>query len=164
MRIERQLRMLQLYTAALTILLLVMLVSAFQKPRPKFEEIDVERINIVEADGKLRMTISNQERVPDPVINGNTYAGARRGSRARGSSSSTTKAMSAADWRTRDGAAIRKRRPAAPCCSPDACSTRPSERPVPLGAPHSREHSPMTRSNRFKPKHSKLLTFRSPLK
>ena len=36
----------------------------------KFEEIDVERINIVDPDGTLRLTISNKERQPDAVMDG----------------------------------------------------------------------------------------------
>jgi hypothetical protein len=36
----------------------------------KFEEIDVERINIVEKDGTLKMVISNQERQPEAITNG----------------------------------------------------------------------------------------------
>jgi hypothetical protein len=34
-----------------------------QTQKQKFAEIDVERINIVEKDGKLRMVISNQDRL-----------------------------------------------------------------------------------------------------
>jgi hypothetical protein len=36
----------------------------------KFSEIDVERINVIEGDGKLRLTISNNDRSPGPVIGG----------------------------------------------------------------------------------------------
>lgn len=84
MKIEKQLRLLQLYTGALTIGLILLLLTGFQNRRQKFEEIDVERINIVEANGKLRMTISNKDRVPEPIINGKTFAGARKGSKSAG--------------------------------------------------------------------------------
>jgi hypothetical protein len=40
--------------------------------KTKFEEIDVERINIVEKDGKLRMVISNAARQHPGVIDGRT--------------------------------------------------------------------------------------------
>ena len=40
--------------------------------RPHFEEIDVERINIVEADGQLRMVISNRERQHPGEVDGRT--------------------------------------------------------------------------------------------
>jgi hypothetical protein len=36
----------------------------------RFEQISVERINIVEADGTLRLVISNKQRFPDAVVNG----------------------------------------------------------------------------------------------
>jgi hypothetical protein len=45
--------------------------QASQKNR--FEEIDVERINIVEKDGKIKLVISNKERFPDPFIDGKSY-------------------------------------------------------------------------------------------
>lgn len=35
-------------------------------------QLDVERINIVDADGKVRLVIANQERFPDPVVRGKT--------------------------------------------------------------------------------------------
>src|SRR5260370_15688703 len=83
-KLERQVRILQIYTGVLTIALVVLLVSGFQTRRQKFQELDVERLNIVEADGKLRMTISNKERVPDPIVNGRTFVGARKGSKSAG--------------------------------------------------------------------------------
>ncbi len=42
--------------------------------KKRFKEIDVERINIVEEDGTLRMTISNRESAPDWDIDGEVYA------------------------------------------------------------------------------------------
>ena len=84
MTIEKQLRILQVYTSVLTIGFLALVSTAFQSKRQKIEELDVERLNIVEPDGKLRMAITNKERVPDPVINGKTYAGARNGSKSAG--------------------------------------------------------------------------------
>ncbi len=38
-----------------------------------FEEIDVERINIVEKDGSTRMVISNKERSPGPIHRGQPF-------------------------------------------------------------------------------------------
>ena len=38
--------------------------------RTQFTEIDVERINVVESDGKLRMVISNQARQHPGIVNG----------------------------------------------------------------------------------------------
>ena len=44
---------------------------AVQKPR--FDEIDVERINVIAPNGTPRLVISNAERAPDVIINGKTY-------------------------------------------------------------------------------------------
>jgi hypothetical protein len=48
----------------------------------RFEEIDVERINIVESDGTLRLTISSNGRSPDPVLAGTPDS--REGQRGAG--------------------------------------------------------------------------------
>lgn len=41
--------------------------------RTRFGAIDVERINVVEPDGTLRLTISNKMRAPDPVVGGKPF-------------------------------------------------------------------------------------------
>ena len=64
----------RLYVAASTLFGLLGLVAftrAAQKPR--FDEIDVERINIIAPNGTPRLVISNAERAPDVIINGKTY-------------------------------------------------------------------------------------------
>ncbi|HKT81260.1 MAG TPA: hypothetical protein VJP86_13630 [Vicinamibacterales bacterium] len=43
---------------------------AAQSGRQRFSEIDVERINIVEADGTVKLVIANRERAPDQVTDG----------------------------------------------------------------------------------------------
>ena len=50
-------------------------IAAFTRSvqKPRFDEIDVERINVIAPDGKPRLVISNAERAPDIVINGKTY-------------------------------------------------------------------------------------------
>jgi hypothetical protein len=60
------------YAVVATLFSIVFIASAFtlQSRKQKFEEIDVERINIVEKDGKLRMVISNQERQHPGIVNG----------------------------------------------------------------------------------------------
>ncbi len=85
MKLERQVRLLQIYTGVLTLVLIVVLVSGFQTTtKQKIQELDVERINVVEPDGKLRMTISDKERFPDPIIGGKTLTGARHGEKSAG--------------------------------------------------------------------------------
>jgi len=52
----------------------ILALGAFQQSqKTRFAEIDVERINVVEPDGKLRLTISNSARLPDPIIGGRSY-------------------------------------------------------------------------------------------
>src|SRR5439155_27382618 len=63
-KLEKEVRFLKIYAVIATLACAVFFFTAFaiQSKKQKFEEIDVERINIVEKDGKLRMVISNQER------------------------------------------------------------------------------------------------------
>src|ERR1035437_7157907 len=53
----------------------VFIICAFtvQNRKQKFEEIDVERINIVEKDGAVRLVISNKERSPGPIQRGKPF-------------------------------------------------------------------------------------------
>ena len=81
-RIRRELRVLKLYALIVTILLGTLSIAAFKQSaqRTKFTEIDVERINVVEPDGKLRMVISNKPRSIGPIYKGQPfgYAGGTR--------------------------------------------------------------------------------------
>jgi hypothetical protein len=71
-KLEKEVRLLKIYATVATIFCAVFLLSAFsmQSKKQKFEEIDVERINIVEKNGKLDMVISNQERQHPGIVNG----------------------------------------------------------------------------------------------
>jgi hypothetical protein len=82
-QIKRELRILKAYAAISSILLAVLIFSAAKTSRRvKFDEIDVERINIVE-NGKLRLTISNNERSPGNIMRGK-YMKSREGKRGAG--------------------------------------------------------------------------------
>lgn len=71
-RLEKEVRFLKIYAAVMTLCCAVFLLTAFdaRTGRQKFEEIDVERINVVEKDGKLRMVISNGARQHPGIVNG----------------------------------------------------------------------------------------------
>lgn len=70
-RLEKEVRFLKIYAAVATLLCGVFLLTAFaSQKRQKFEEIDVERINVVEKDGKLRMVIANHARQHPGIVNG----------------------------------------------------------------------------------------------
>src|SRR6476646_3001470 len=73
---ERDIRFLKRYAYGSTTLIVLMAASAFvrQPQKQKFGEIDVERINIVEPDGKLRMVISNRPRSIGPIYQGKPFA------------------------------------------------------------------------------------------
>ena len=83
-KIERDLRILKVYALAMTLLCAILFGSIFKMiQRNKFEQIDVERINIVEKDGSLRMVLANKLRQHQGVVDGVTYE-ERRGKRPPG--------------------------------------------------------------------------------
>jgi hypothetical protein len=84
-KLEREIRNLKIYSAALTICFLItlgfVLYGNYIK-NPKFQEINVERINIIEKNGDLKMVISNQERQHPGILNGKVIP--RKGPRGAG--------------------------------------------------------------------------------
>ncbi|MBW8839009.1 MAG: hypothetical protein JF602_04000 [Gemmatimonadetes bacterium] len=73
--IRRELRLLKVYAMVITALLGTVSIAAFRQASQKqrFTEIDVERINIVEPDGKPRMVISNRPRSIGPIYKGKPF-------------------------------------------------------------------------------------------
>ena len=65
------------YVVASTTIIGALALAAFTRAsqKPHFQEIDLERINVVEPDGKLRLTISDAARSPGWVFHGKTYPG-----------------------------------------------------------------------------------------
>jgi hypothetical protein len=72
-QIRRELRLLKGYALATTAILVVLSLAAFRQQKTRFTEIDVERINIVEPDGKLRMVISNRPKSIGPIYKGEPF-------------------------------------------------------------------------------------------
>jgi hypothetical protein len=69
--IRRQLRLLQISTAVTLFVLAAVATAAFrQSAASNLGEITVERINVVDADGTLRLVISNKDRMHPGVIGG----------------------------------------------------------------------------------------------
>jgi hypothetical protein len=70
--LSRDVRFLRRYAVVATTIALLATLTAFYRPqqRAHFTEIDVERINVVESDGALRMVISNQARQHPGIVNG----------------------------------------------------------------------------------------------
>ena len=83
-KLAKEVRFLRVYASILTLVCGMTMLSAFvgQNRKQKFEEIDVERINIVEKDGKLRMVISNEARQHPGINNGKVIP--RKGPRPPG--------------------------------------------------------------------------------
>jgi len=71
--INRRLRYLEIYAVVSLVIFGVFAFSAFTRPKEKFTEIDVERLNVREKNGQLVMVVANSARMPDPVINGKTF-------------------------------------------------------------------------------------------
>jgi hypothetical protein len=72
--LERDVRFLKRYAVVSTLLFTAAVLSAFQQSqKTKFDEIDVERINVVEPDGKLRLVISNRKRSIGPIYKGEPF-------------------------------------------------------------------------------------------
>ena len=71
-KLEKEVRYLKIYAVVATLFCAVFLLSGFvwQSKKQKFEEIDVERINVVENDGKLKMVISNAKRQHPGIVDG----------------------------------------------------------------------------------------------
>ncbi|RAJ76578.1 hypothetical protein CLV59_10897 [Chitinophaga dinghuensis] len=71
-KIMREFRFLKMYALLLTALLTGFLFMAFRTDfgNQRFTEIDVERINIIEKDGTLKMVISNGERQHPGLVEG----------------------------------------------------------------------------------------------
>jgi hypothetical protein len=80
--LHRELRLLRAHALISTPLLIILSLAAFLQgnQRTRFTEIDVERINVVEPDGKLRMVIANRPRSIGPIYKGMPfgYAGGTR--------------------------------------------------------------------------------------
>jgi hypothetical protein len=71
---DNSLRFLKAYAfVATTAILILTIVAYLQMKRTHFTEIDVQRINVREPNGTLRLAITNHARMPDPVIEGKSY-------------------------------------------------------------------------------------------
>lgn len=67
-------RFLAIYSGVLTLAFgAIVLTGWSSRPNAKFEEVDVQRINVREADGTLRMVISNKQKFPGAIFKGKEY-------------------------------------------------------------------------------------------
>jgi hypothetical protein len=70
--IRLQLRFLRVYAVVNSLVLVVLATGAFRLAAQKFDEITVQRLNVADADGTLRMVISNKDRMHPGVLDGKT--------------------------------------------------------------------------------------------
>lgn len=72
-RLAREVRLMRYYAAAMTIAFAAVLLTGAKSPPRHFEQLTVERLDIVDADGKTRVVLANQQRFPPPMLNGETF-------------------------------------------------------------------------------------------
>src|ERR1700674_3361440 len=70
---QKRMRLLEAYAVLSLLVLGVLAFSAFAQTRQKFDEITVERLNVVEKNGQLRAVIANSDRMPDPIVGGKAF-------------------------------------------------------------------------------------------
>lgn len=80
--LERRVRYPWLNAVCANLAVLVLLVSAFQgrqQGRARFTELDVERLNVIGADGKYAVVIASPARMPGNIMGGREYPRTGRG-------------------------------------------------------------------------------------
>ena len=70
---QKRMRFLEAYAVLSLLVLGVLAFTAFAQTRHKFDEITVERLNVVEKNGQLVAVIANTDRMPDPIVGGKTF-------------------------------------------------------------------------------------------
>jgi hypothetical protein len=73
--LRRQIRLLQIYTGVTTLVLVLIVAAAFAQATgqpQKFDELTVQRLNVVDADGTLRFVLANKDRMHPGVMDGVT--------------------------------------------------------------------------------------------
>jgi hypothetical protein len=78
--LRRELRLLRIHAVVSSLVLVVVCTAAFRQAATtgKFDELTVGRINVVDANGTLRLVISNKERMHPGVIDGRTIDRSRQ--------------------------------------------------------------------------------------
>ncbi|HXD29687.1 MAG TPA: hypothetical protein VN643_01130 [Pyrinomonadaceae bacterium] len=72
-KVQKRLRVLEIYSVLSLTVFVVLAFSAFADSRQKIDELTVERLNVVEKNGQLRAVIANTNRMPDPIIDGKPF-------------------------------------------------------------------------------------------
>ena len=74
-KIAKDVKFLKIYSALLTVAIISFFIMSFvgSSDKKRFEEINVERINIIEDNGDLKMVISNQEKQHPGLADGKEF-------------------------------------------------------------------------------------------
>jgi hypothetical protein len=67
-KIQKRVRLLEVYAVLSLLIFGILAIAAFAQTRQKFDELTVERLNVVEKNGQLIAVIANTDRMPDPII------------------------------------------------------------------------------------------------
>jgi hypothetical protein len=70
---QKRVRLLEAYAVLSLLVLGVLAFTAFTQTKQKFDEISVERLNVVEKNGQLVAVIANSDRMPDPIVGGKSF-------------------------------------------------------------------------------------------
>src|SRR5262245_64043888 len=73
-KIEGDVRFLRAYSLTSTMLLSAALVVIYLRCDPRrVRELEVERLNVVNSDGKLALAVAGKGRLPGPMLDGKSY-------------------------------------------------------------------------------------------
>src|SRR5260370_12735545 len=70
---QKRVRVLEAFALLSLLVLGVLAFTAFTQTKQKFDEITVERLNVVEKNGQLVAVIANTDRMPDPIVGGKSF-------------------------------------------------------------------------------------------
>ena len=70
---QKRVRVLEAFALLSLLVLGVLAFTAFAQTKQKYDELTVERLNVVEKNGQLVAVIANTDRMPDPVVGGKTF-------------------------------------------------------------------------------------------
>jgi hypothetical protein len=72
-KMQKRVRVLEAYAILSMLIFGVLAFTAFAQTKQKFDELTVERLNVVEKNGQLVAVIANTNRMPDPIVGGRSF-------------------------------------------------------------------------------------------
>lgn len=84
-QLAREIRFLKIYAACSSLALGVLLFASFSPATHRIEVLDVERLNVLNADGKPALVLAGRGKLPGPTFEGREYPQELSGGRVTGS-------------------------------------------------------------------------------